>query len=144
VLSSEDTEQRESDMARQRSDERNQFLTDVLTTAVEGGINYWAAVSGYQWDVPLGQAHVDVWETEETDDDYGTHWPDTYFPHRVTVDTIAKGIGILVAERKGHSPASYWHQFVLANRTNGEEGDYDAGIADDILQAGIFGKVVYG
>ena len=27
-----------------RSDARNEFLTDVLTTAVEGGINHWALV----------------------------------------------------------------------------------------------------
>lgn len=132
-------------MTRQRTDERKQFLTDVLTTAVEGGINYWAAVSGYRWDVPLGEARVDVWESEEADDDFGTHWPSDYVPKHVTIDTIAHGIAVLTEQRKDAQPGSYWRSgFLAANRTNGDEGDYDAGIADDILQAGIFGEVVYG
>jgi hypothetical protein len=43
-----------------RSAERADFLTTVITTAVEGGINYWASVSGYHWYHPNldgGTAH---------------------------------------------------------------------------------------
>lgn len=117
-------------MPTARNDERKQFLTDVLTTAVEGGINYWASVDEYEWDVPLGEAYVVVRDMED----------DT--THRVDLDVIAKGIGIEVAGK--WDPGSYFAQFVIANRTNGKDGDFDASVADVILQAGIFGKVVYG
>jgi hypothetical protein len=43
-----------------RSPERADFLTTVITTAAEGGINYWAAVGGYRWYHPNldgGTAH---------------------------------------------------------------------------------------
>jgi hypothetical protein len=125
-----------------RSPERIQFLKDVLITAVEGGINYWGAVADYDPDAGT----VTVYEMEEGKWDDATgyvEYPNDYIPSRVTIDTIAKGIGILLEQRKDHDPKSYWHQFVIANRTNSEDGDYDAGQADDILQAGLFGSVVY-
>lgn len=117
-----------------RTDKRKQFLTDVLTTAVEGGITHWAVVQQYEHDAPLGDAYV-VIKDPGGDDPRKTY--------RVTIDTIAKGIASEIA--KGYRPDSYFAQFVIANRTNGDDGDYDASIADAILQAGIFdGEVVYG
>jgi hypothetical protein len=118
-----------------RTDKRKQFLTDVLTTAVEGGINYWADVHEYKHDVPLGDAYAVV---QDSDDD-------TEPKHRVTIDTIAKGIASQIKANKDRPKGAYWWSFVLANRTNGDDGDFDASIADAILQAGIFdGEVVYG
>lgn len=38
--------------ARDRTPERAEFLSDVLTTAVEGGIGYWSSVSDYRWWSP--------------------------------------------------------------------------------------------
>jgi hypothetical protein len=126
-----------------RTAKRNEFLSYVLITAVEGGINYWSAVSDY---VPEHEdpekIGVTVYEYEpaegETDaQGYAVNGV------RVTLDTIAKGIGIL-DKSPDHYHGGYWSQFWEANRTNGDDGDYDAGIADCILQAGIFGEVVYG
>ena len=34
------------------------FARDVLTAAVNGGIQHWARVHGSQWDVPPGQVHA--------------------------------------------------------------------------------------
>lgn len=113
-----------------RTPERAQFLRDVLTTAVEGGINYWAQVGDYAPD----EGTVTVYESEEDDK-----------PHAVTIETIAKGIG--VAREKGLASLSgpdYVAQFWLADRTNSERGDYDADIADSILQLGLFGQITYG
>lgn len=132
---------------RQRSEKRKQFLQDVLTTAIEGGINYWAGVDEYKWDgLPVGDAYAVVVEQEEitTDEDGFDVYPESA-KHRVDIDVIAKGIGILLEKRKDERwKKHYWHQFVIANRTNSDEGDYDADIADQILQAGLFGEVVYG
>jgi hypothetical protein len=103
---------------------REQFLKDVLTTAVEGGIQYWANVRIYHPD------------RVELDDDGGN-------PHTVTTKTISHGISL--ARRVGLKSLSgddYVKEWWLAD--NGEDGDYDADIADQILQLGLFEKVVYG
>lgn len=125
-----------------RSAARVEFLSDVLTTAVEGGINYWASVSAYRWDTP-NPDEIGVTVHVDDEDDWPTEGK------RVTLDTIAHGIAVLKASGGPSSPGeeypgSYWKEFLLADRTNGEDGDYDAGIADCILQAGLFDKIVYG
>lgn len=118
-----------------RSAERVQFLTDVLITAVEDGIQYWAEVTEY---VPSG------------DDPHAVIWlPDEDETHRVTLNTIAHGISLLTTGANAKrsftmSGPEYWAQFKLANRTNGVDGDYDADIADNVLQAGLFDEIVYG
>lgn len=129
-----------------RSPEREQFLANILTTAVEGGINYWAAVSEYRHEyckppVTIAETSVKVheFEPEEGETDENGYAEEGVL---VTIDTIAKGIGVLAKSTGYH--AGYWKEFWLANRTNSEDGDYDAGIADSILQAGIFGEVIYG
>lgn len=119
---------------RQRSEARTEFLTYVLVTAVEGGINYWASVSGYHPE-DADPSRIGVTVHDELSDD----------AYRVTLDTIAKGISVLKDKDKfPFAHRGYWLQFWLADRTNGDDGDYDAGIADCILQAGLFGEVVYG
>lgn len=42
------------------------------------------------------------------------------------------------------STDSYLYQLILFDRTNGEEGDYDANTADMVMQYAIFGEVRYG
>src|SRR5437868_11089154 len=124
-----------------RTPEREEFLADILTTAIEGGINDWAAVNEYKWE---GLAHRDYFAVivDAEDDDF----PAT----KITIDTIAKGIGVIKSwkKEKGFEPnyfgdgGSYWRQFLLADRTNGDDGDYDAIVADWIVQAGLFGEIV--
>lgn len=118
-----------------RTPQRLQFLQDVLTTAIEGGVNYWATVTEYRWEhLPVGDAFAVLFDTEGDNE-----------KHRVDVDVVAKGIGVLTGARTGDRwKGTYWQQFVAANRTNGDQGDYDADIADQIVQAGLFGEVVYG
>lgn len=132
-----------------RTAERIEFLSDILTTAVEGGINDWAEVSEYKHEYctpPVAKADTFaiVHEIEE-DDEVGT---------KVTIDTIARGIRVIKnMKRSDGTPfqpnyfgdgGSYWRQFLLADRTNGDDGDYDAIVADWIVQAGLFGEIVYG
>lgn len=42
--------------------------------------------------------------------------------------------------RDGH----YWRQFLVAEATHGCDGDFDADVADIVVQMGLFGQVVYG
>lgn len=120
-------------MTRKRSPEREQFLNDLLATAVEGGINYWA------WIIAAEQTHdqrgrvtgyksVTIREKEYGDQTY-----------TITIDTMATGINRLL-KRLSYSVAADLH---LANRTNGDDGDFDALDADQIVQHAIFNKSVY-
>lgn len=47
--------------------------------------------------------------------------------------------------RDPYAPTNrYWKQFLLSERTNGDDGDYDADVADAIVQLALFDEVVYG
>lgn len=113
-----------------KSEAREEWLRDLLITAVEGGINYWASVSDYRPD----EGSVTVHDEEDGD---------TY---SVTTDTIATAVGKFMRGENGCQfiESAGDGQFKLSNRTNGEDGDYDAGDADCILQIACFGEVVYG
>lgn len=116
-----------------RSDARTQFLSDMLATALEGGINYWATIVSTQTEDapndPVGwrYTHAVIRETEEGGTD-----------HHVNLDRIASGLNALCA-----LPGDHLKNLRAANRTNGQDGDYDATDADQALQFGLFGKSVY-
>lgn len=38
---------------------------------------------------------------------------------------------------------AYWRQFLVADITNGDDGDYDADVADQIVQLALFNSVVF-
>jgi hypothetical protein len=130
---------------RTRSSERAQFLADVLTTALEGGIGYWSAAETYRWYDPKLEGG-----TAEHEDGianaYATIVDDDGERHEITLDTIAHGIAKLLMPTTTFYPSGYsdLSEFALSNRTNGEDGDYDAEIADAVVQLGIYGKVVWG
>lgn len=130
-----------------RTAEREEFLSDVLSTAIEGGINDWAYVTEYKWEGMDNRDHyakiVDGEWNADGDPDSEPEFPESV----INIDLIAKGIGVI----KGfdYQPnyfgdgGAYWRQFLLADRTNGEDGDYDAIVADWIVQAGLFGEIRY-
>jgi hypothetical protein len=129
-----------------RSPERAQFLADVITTATEGGIQYWARVTGYRWFSPeleggtaepgpggTANAWVELVDAEEDDGER----------HRVDLDKIAHAFGVV---RQG-TPKGWNDDDVARMRQAYAEldaGEIDAGDADCLLQLAIFGEVVYG
>lgn len=131
-----------------RTAERETFLADVLVTAVEGGINYWTHTTNYHWYSPMlsggtadpspaggGNAHVRLEVPEGPDGD-----PMTV---DVTLDTIDKGLALL---RSGEVEVSQYLQkaIVTSDQFNDFESAFDAIAADVVVQAGVFGKVVFG
>ncbi|WP_100459431.1 hypothetical protein [Mycobacteroides abscessus] len=54
------------------------------------------------------------------------------------------GIDVPEEQRKPLADDAYWRQFLAAEATHGQEGDYDAMVADNIVQFGLFGKLVFG
>lgn len=114
-----------------RTTERTDFLASVLVTAVEGGVNHWAAIKDYKWledaDKNLTSAAV------ELNDGFG--WK------RVGLNMVASGIGKL---KRGTVPIADGLKatLVLADKEN-DASDVDSELADCIVQAGLFGKLVY-
>lgn len=92
-------------------------LNDILVTAVEGGINYWAYVADYKPDNGM----VSVAEDEK---------PEVW--HDVNLQKMK--VGLQICQQK------YPHVFeAWALDRNG-----DASTADVIMQCAIFGEAVYG
>lgn len=160
-------------LATRRSPERQQFLLDVLTTACEGGINYWAFLDDYDiWvdpSVPTLELvqqpdpQLRIFDFIAAEDlvpaDAKQIWVDDYWKtvaneqgwealpkahrHLLNVDVIARGLRALW-EAGYDRPDTYWHQLRKADRTNGRDGDYDTGLADSVVQFGLFGEGLYG
>ena len=120
-----------------RSIERNQFLCDVFITAIEGGINYWAEVESYGWYGRMTDGSFYAWVVEFEKDDAEAV--------RVDIDVIARGFARLPAWllRQGFAKDHYFWQAIEANRSNGEDGDFDSSVADIIVQLGLLGEVRY-
>lgn len=113
---------------------RIQFLSDILSTAIEQGIGDWAGIDTIETvkdsnDI-LGwrYEHAIIWEFEDTDSTF-----------KIDMNTIVKGLGILRKRNAERDSA-----LLLANRTNGYDGDFDALDANKIVQFGLFGELVYG
>lgn len=150
-----------------RTIEREQFLADVITTAIEGGTGYWARVYAYRWDgLPPAECFAVIAEDEEEAADaireaaanfttnegrkpnalelieYGTTIDGKPVLHKLDIDTIAKGIGeILKPEFSIHG---YLRTQVQVGSHESDGGHIDADGADAIVQAALFGKLVYG
>ena len=131
-----------------RSAERTDFLAGIIITAVEGGINYWAYARKYRWVDSNGKlygnalsrlqdASVEVCDVEDFDDGKG-QWK------KVTLDTIARGIGKI--KRKEVSLSHGRRKIVIAADRDPDKhaGNIDSDIADCVLQAGLFGTIIYG
>ena len=116
-----------------RSDKRQKFLQDILTTAIEGGIDYWVN----EWeeidlqkptDSAVDWYYVSATFTDIEGDEY-----------TITPETIAKGLNMIV--KRG---AERDKELILHSHTNGDRGDHDALDADKIVQFALFDNVVYG
>lgn len=135
-----------------RGPERADFLAGVITTAVESnvGINLWVEIVDYAWwspDLSGGTAeHADgltnAYVTLGKDEGEELESEETV----IGVDDIARGLR-LIRENKlpadGSIHESYRKQIVAADLAN-EGGDIDVELADIIVQAALFGKVIYG
>lgn len=98
----------------------HQFLLDLMTTAVEGGINYWGAVIDLNRDSDLNVLNFEVTDFEGEE------------AYTYSVDSIAM-LNALQALIKAYP----WRVKML-------DGDYDAEDADCVVQFACFGELVYG
>jgi hypothetical protein len=118
-----------------RTAEREEFLADIIITATEGGTNYWARSRAYHYDGDPKFTHVEFcdMELEGTAEE---KW------NLVNVDVVARGLQKVLDPEFKLSSLIRDH-IRLANNEN-DAGEIDAGAADIIVQAGMFGEIVYG
>lgn len=135
-----------------RSAEREQFLADIITGAIEGGTGYWAKVYRYKW-VDLPPAEVNALIVTEEDCEASDEWiaahpgssnKDWLSEHGklINCDLIARGIGRIVRREVGVN--STIRGYILYGNAENDAGEIDADAADVIVQAGLFGELVYG
>lgn len=134
-------------------DIKTEELESILTTAYEGGIGYWLrglnhkrTAEGYEWvagyitDEACEATGLDVFYTySEVDDAVETGEA----PESVVLidhDVIALGIQRIVSGEVGIRGDLLRQVMTLTT----EDVDIDADAADCIVQAGVFGELVYG
>ena len=120
-----------------RTAERNEMLSDILCTALSG-IRYYAEIIEYAKD---GHSAI-IRPYEDYEDGVETY--------TVTIDTISRGLRLCANGEVEAYNSGYEDKFkTRMSRLYRDKGpipdeDYDAVDADIILQAGVFGELVYG
>lgn len=121
------------------SREEEQFLSDIITAAVEGGIGYWSQVQDYDWfnyfDRPAEEFYpttVTVFDTEEHGEDAE--------PMHLTIEKVAEGINKLITGW----PGAYTTNYTLKGLSTLDAGEIDSDAADVIVQCALLGEIVYG
>lgn len=109
---------------------RNEFLSDVLICAVEGGTGYWASISGYRHS-PAAGARATFHPEDEPGDS-----------HTLTIKEISSAIG-RICRGEVKMRTDLLQTIKSANREN-DAGEIDAEGADVIVQTAIYGEIVYG
>jgi hypothetical protein len=144
--------------AELRGPVREQMLRDIMCTAFEGGCNYWAEARRVQRGGDGGTEYLsfDLRSAEDRVDKRLGAWV------RIDPDAIERGMQRIADSRKpdaprckvapGHPSASHAacgvcdtiFAAVLTAIADPEGADLDAGDADCIVQAAMWGEIIYG
>jgi hypothetical protein len=126
------------------------MLSDVLITAIEGGINYWALTEARNYD----EVTADLIDAEDAEDYFTLlgGWQPSYDWEAINADAsierhrvTARSLGGAMAKIAQGGLVNEYLTGVIAraNRTN-DFGDMDAEAADVIVQVACMGTVKYG
>jgi hypothetical protein len=119
-----------------RSEERERFLADIICTAVEGGINFWAAVSVYKWDgLPPREWHAVVHRLKDDETDY------VDAGLKLDIEAVARGVRLII---DGELVNTTMLKGIRAADKENDAAYIDSYDASAIVQAGLFGEVIYG
>jgi hypothetical protein len=123
----------------------DQQMLDIFTTALEGGINYWASVDAYHWSNEDGSDDIFGFyaKIREMEDNPNT----VYLINREIIERGYKLATEDFREKISWSTDYPPHkdEFFKSRVIDYDcPWDFDAGDADCILQLGIFGEVIFG
>lgn len=146
----------------------NALACNLITTACEGGINYWAACENYRWGDPsIGHSHAQAngstdWQPGDTqyatvtihsdvDPDMEPDFQPVYVDAAKMIEAITK---LMTTEitfyTMGYSRtfkerlASVFDEVSRGVDFDKADFDFDAGDADCMMQIAVLGKTVYG
>lgn len=139
---------------------RDQAYFDIFVTALEGGIGYWSNCKRYHWTNDQGATedlagyHADIYDVESPIEEgplpEGATGAGRIGEYRVALyridrAVIAKGVGAFGRYFRDAASTSYTGR-ARRDLAQGhwDHLDIDAGIADSIVQLGLFGDVIYG
>jgi hypothetical protein len=118
-----------------------QLARDVLCTAVEGGIAYWAEGRKARRNGDLEYLRIDLRPSADEGAAFKNGDPRNEW-QTIGLDQIAEGMRrIAVGETQVRSDI---RKNVLYMLFDPENGDHDVEIADAIIQAAMFNKVEFG
>lgn len=111
------------------------FADGVIETVSEGAVAYWAIASDYNWDAtePNKPLSVRVREFEE--------------PNKEIVldrEAIQRGIDIIASQTHGFEIGQELFGAILWGARENDSSFIDRNGADCIVQAAMFGELVYG
>ena len=111
-------------------------VVSIYTTALEGGIGYWAIADEYKWQYLYEDWENDIVHPLEPDqvlvvlsDTEDDHFKD----EQLTPAKIRAGVKLLIEK--------YPHMYQIIDDN---EFHVDADGADAVVQLGLFGEIVYG
>lgn len=129
---------------RTRTPERIEFLYHLLCAAIEhAGYGFSSAMEWKPNDEHQAESYALIYDRYEESPNGRDDWQPKQ-SWRVDIDTVAQGLGIarkLVSRPDG--AASWVKDLLLADRTNGDDGDYDVVGALLVLECAIFGEPTY-
>lgn len=123
-----------------RSAERQQFLSDLLVTAIEHAGYGFPGIVEYEPEPNGNPALSFAVIYDRYDEENEGAEPKTW---RVDIDTMAKGLGIARKLPAGGEVADWVRDLLLSDRTNGDDGDYDVLGALLVLECALFGEPTY-
>lgn len=106
------------------------FFTDILTTAVEGGIDHWASARRHELS-DAGYRRVEV-----NDHDGELEW------QLLDAAVVARGVALILQDGQTVLDA-HWAAMLREARAANNSSLIDAELADYIVQVGLFGEVVF-
>lgn len=127
-------------------------LEQIMSCAVEGGINYWATVRNIVLDgTKESDPHYISFEVADSDEvwehEYEGTGPEPAW-QKVTKEIILKGLQIMMAAKdedlNGIGMTPKYRASIRDYLVEGNIDELDAGDSDSVLQVGVYGKVVNG
>lgn len=111
----------------------NRLAESIIIDGVELSIGYWAKIRAYE--------HTQ--RVQATIDEYGDD-NKVLSSHILNVDTVNKAFETLKAGKVEGLNEKYRARLLGQMYLSGEDADLDSDDADNIIQIGLFGKIVYG
>lgn len=138
-------------MATKGMSETAKFLSDVIITALEGGIGYWSQASVYRHGFTYDEAedrdgreskrqpaYAVIHELNDDESGYKTEGL------RVDNAVVAKAFKRIMGKDEIPHCDLDWRKRMVAAYWAKDACDLDAGDADAIVQIAVLGEVVYG